>query len=136
MPFQNTAPRSVQRNILQPVVPSIPWCHFSHFCLCPLWGRWHSWSPCSLRGCLCGLQMVHLLNTAQPGWCSLAAGFPFSGKEFSCQCRRCVFDRSPSQEDPLEEGMATHSNILTWEIPWTEKPGGLQSVGSQCVGHD
>ena len=47
-----------------------------------------------------------------------------------------MFDPSPSQEDPLEEGMATHSNILTWEIPWTEKPGGLQSVGSQCVGHD
>ena len=34
-------------------------------------------------------------------------------------------------EDPLEEGMATHSSILAWRIPWTEKPGGLQSVGSQ-----
>ena len=32
-------------------------------------------------------------------------------------------------EDPLEEGMATHSSILAWEIPWTEKPGGLQSMG-------
>ena len=40
------------------------------------------------------------------------------------------------QEDPLEKGMATHSSILTWEIPWTEKPGGLQSMGSQRVGHD
>ena len=40
------------------------------------------------------------------------------------------------QEDPLEEGMATHSSILAWEIPWTEEPGGLQSVGSQRVGHD
>ena len=39
-------------------------------------------------------------------------------------------------EDPLEEGMATHSSILTWEIPWTEEPGGLQSVGSQRVGHN
>ena len=38
-------------------------------------------------------------------------------------------------EDPLEEGMATHSSILTWEIPWTEEPGGLESV-SQRVGHD
>ena len=36
-------------------------------------------------------------------------------------------------EDPLEEEMATHSNILAWEIPWTEEPGGLQSVGSQRV---
>ena len=39
-------------------------------------------------------------------------------------------------EDPLEEGMATHSGILAWRIPWTEEPGGLQSVGSQRVGHD
>ena len=38
-------------------------------------------------------------------------------------------------EDPLEEEMATHSSILTWEI-WTEKPGGLQSMGLQRVGHD
>jgi len=39
-------------------------------------------------------------------------------------------------EDPLEKGMATHSNILAWRIPWTERPGGLQSMGSQKVGHD
>ena len=36
----------------------------------------------------------------------------------------------------LEEGIATHSFILAWRIPWTEKPGGLQSIGSQRVGHD
>ena len=39
-------------------------------------------------------------------------------------------------EDPLEEEMATDSSILTWRIPWTEKPGGLQPMGSQRVGHD
>ena len=39
-------------------------------------------------------------------------------------------------EDPLQEGMATHSNILAWRIPWTEGPGGLQSTGLQRVGHD
>ena len=39
-------------------------------------------------------------------------------------------------EGPLEEGMATHSSILAWRIPWTEEPGGLQSTGSQRVGHD
>ena len=39
------------------------------------------------------------------------------------------------QEDPLQKGMATHSSILAWRIPWTEEPGGLQSVGSQRVGH-
>ena len=38
-------------------------------------------------------------------------------------------------EDPLEKGMATHSSILAWRIPWTEEPGGLQSTGSQRVGH-
>ena len=39
-------------------------------------------------------------------------------------------------EDPLEKEMATHSNILAWRIPWTEEPGGLQSMGSQRVGHN
>ena len=39
-------------------------------------------------------------------------------------------------EDPLEEGIATHCSSLTWEIPWTEEPGGLQSMGSQRVRHD
>ena len=39
-------------------------------------------------------------------------------------------------EDPLEKEMATHSSILAWRMPWTEEPGGLQSMGSQRVGHD
>ena len=39
-------------------------------------------------------------------------------------------------DDPLEEGMATQSSILAWRIPWTEEPGGLQSMGSKRVGHD
>ena len=39
-------------------------------------------------------------------------------------------------EDPLEMGMATHSSILAWRIPWTEEPGGLQSMASQRVRHD
>ena len=44
--------------------------------------------------------------------------------------------QSLGQEDPLEKEMATHSSILAWRIPWTEEPGGLQSTGSQRVGHD
>ena len=44
--------------------------------------------------------------------------------------------RSLSQEDLLEEEMATCSSILAWRIPWTEEPGGLQSMGSQRVRHD
>ena len=43
---------------------------------------------------------------------------------------------SLGQEDPPEEGMATHSSILAWRSPWTEEPGGLQSMGSLKVGHD
>ena len=40
------------------------------------------------------------------------------------------------QEDPLEKEMATHSSTLAWKIPWTERPGRLQSMGSQRVGHN
>ena len=43
--------------------------------------------------------------------------------------------QSLSQEDPLEEGMATHSSILAWKISWMEEPGRLQFVGAQRVGH-
>ena len=44
--------------------------------------------------------------------------------------------RALGREDPLEKGMATHSSILAWRIPWTEEPGGLQSMGLQRVRHD
>ena len=44
--------------------------------------------------------------------------------------------QSLGQEDPLEKGMATHSSILAWRIPWTEEPGRLQFMGSQGVGHN
>ena len=45
-------------------------------------------------------------------------------------------DSIPGQEDPLEEETAAPSSVLVWEIPWTEELGGLQSMGSQRVGHD
>ena len=44
--------------------------------------------------------------------------------------------RSLGREDPLEKEMATHASILTWKIPWTEEPGGPQSMGPQRVGHN
>ena len=55
-----------------------------------------------------------------------------NGKEPACQWRRHneTWVWSPGWEDPLEEAMATHSSILGWRIPWTEYPGGLQSIGS------
>ena len=55
------------------------------------------------------------------GWLPL---WPIS-KESACQCRRL---QSLGREDPLEEELATRSSILAWEIPWTEEPGGVQSV--------
>ena len=64
-------------------------------------------------------------------------GFPgdASGKESACQSRKHkeIQVRSLGWEDPLEEGMATHSSILAWRIPWTEEPGGLWSMGQQRV---
>ena len=47
-----------------------------------------------------------------------------------------TYIQSLGWEDPLEEDMATHSSILAWRIPWTEEPGGLQSMGLQRVRHD
>ena len=68
-------------------------------------------------------------------------GFPggASGKEPACPCGRCKETRvwSLGWEHPLEEeDVATHSSILAWRIPWTEELGGLQSFGSQRVGHN
>ena len=58
-----------------------------------------------------------------------------SGKEPICQGRRQeTWVQSRGQEDPLEEGMATHSRILAWRIPWAEEPGRIQSIESQRVG--
>ena len=63
-------------------------------------------------------------------------GFPggSDGRKSACNAR--VPGSIPGQEDPLEKGMATHSSILAWEIPRTEEPGGLQSMGSQKVRHN
>ena len=90
-------------------------------------------------------------GTPEPGWVSrtfsicrsslcfsfitLFMGFPggSDSKESACNARDQV--RSLGQEDPLEKGMATYSSILAWRTPWTEEPGGLQSSGSQRVGH-
>ena len=62
-------------------------------------------------------------------------GFPSGsdGKESPCNARTQV--RSLGREDPLEEGMATHSSILAWRIPWTEEPSRLQSIGLHRVRH-
>ena len=58
-----------------------------------------------------------------------------SGKELTCQCRRHNRRTFYPWEDRLEEEMATQFSLLAWRILWTEEPGGLQSIGSQRVGH-
>ena len=57
-----------------------------------------------------------------------------SGKDFICKQKMRV--QFLGWEVPLEKKMATHASSLAWEILWTEEPGGLQSTGSQRVGHD
>ena len=72
-----------------------------------------------------GLLLLWTSHT-NSGWAVLPGGA--TGKEPSCQCRR--HKRPLGQKDPWEEGTATHSSLLTWKIPRTEKPGGLQSMWS------
>jgi len=62
-------------------------------------------------------------------------GFPGSsdGKESACNMEVPNPVQSLGQEEPLEKEMATHSSILAWRIPWTKKPGGLQSMGLQSL---
>ena len=63
-------------------------------------------------------------------------GLPWwlSSNEHACNAGDSF--RSLGWKDPLEEGWATHSSVLVWRIPWTEEPGGLQSLRSQRIGHD
>ena len=63
-------------------------------------------------------------------------GFPGGSEVKASACNVGDLCLIPGLEDPLEKEMATHSSILAWRIPWTEEPGGLQSMGSQRVGHD
>ena len=63
-------------------------------------------------------------------------GFPGGSVVKNPPAMQKMWVRSLGQEDPLEKEMASHSSILAWEIPWTEEPGGLQSMGSQRVRHD
>ena len=69
-----------------------------------------------------GCPSIHLL--------SFLLGFPGGLVSLPMQEMQEMQVQSLGREDPLEEDMATHPNVLTWEIPWTEEPGGLQSVGS------
>ena len=67
---------------------------------------------------------------------SILLGFPGGSEVKNLPAMQETQVLSLGWEDPLEEGMATHSSILAWTIPWTEEPGGLQSTGSQRVRRD
>ena len=63
-------------------------------------------------------------------------GFPDGSVVKNLPAMQEIWVQSLGQEDPLEKEMAAHSSILAWEVPWPEEPDGLQSMGSQRVGHD
>ena len=68
--------------------------------------------------------------------CLVSMDFPGGSNSKESACNVGDLGSIPGQEEPLEKGMATHSSILAWRIPWTEEPGGLQSMGLQRVGQD
>ena len=87
----------------------------------------------TVSSCLSWFTTAAHLAVSSPYWFSGSGG-----KEPACHCRRHkeMQVQSLDLEEPLEEGMATHSSILAWRTPRTEEPGGLQSMGSHRVGHD
>ena len=82
----------------------------------------------------CPCIMIVMVNTCIALQCSKASLVAQRLKRLPAMQKTWV--RSLGREDPLEKEMATHSNIFAWRIPWTEETGGLQSTGSQRVGHD
>ena len=100
-------------------------------------GRVEVGGPVPQRGVSLGTEGLNPQSfNLSPATSGFAGGS--NGKESACQYRR-QGDwgvRSLGREDSLEEEMATHSSILAWRIPWTEEPGGLESMGSQRVRHD
>ena len=71
------------------------------------------------------------MTTRQPIKYDLTISFLVAQSVKNLPVMQKTWVQFPGQEDPLEKEMATHSSILAWEIPWTEEPGGLQSMGSQ-----
>ena len=69
-------------------------------------------------------------------WSEVTRGFPGGSVVKNPPAVQETWVPTLGQEETLEKGMATHSSILPWRMPWTEEPGGLQSTGSRRVGHD
>ena len=101
----------------------------------------------SMQSTLCKMPgwMKHKLESRLPGEISITSDIQMTpggfsdgsdGKEFACNVGDPSLIPGSGRSDPLEKGMATHSSILSWRIPWTEEPGMLQSMRSQRVEHD
>ena len=98
------------------------------------------WGPTSPRKAGENPQMPTLQGGSFPSWSQASCLGNSKSLEGGSVVRNLpamqkMWAQSLGQEDPLEEGMATHYSIFAWRIPWTEEPGGLQSIGSQRVGH-
>ena len=97
-------------------------------------------SNCRISCHIVLLPLHSLCHNAQASPCLGAEanshGFLVAQMEKNLPAVQETWVQSLSQEDPLEKAMATHSSILAWKIPWTEEPGGLQSIGSQRAGCD
>ena len=106
--------------------------------LSPLSGRCFRWPMWGGKLTSRGIPALPGRQWVQMKWAPPHHLWWFSGKESACNAGDLKEMRvwSLGQEDPLELEMTTQSSILAWEIPWTEQPGGLQSMGSQRVGHD
>ena len=74
--------------------------------------------------------------SGQEYWSGLPFSSPGDPSDPGIEPRSPALQGDLGQEDPLEEGVATHSSILAQRIPWTEEPGGLQSMGFQRASHD
>ena len=71
------------------------------------------------------------ISAQMPRYMQIIRGFPGGSDGKESPAIQETWVQSLGQEDPLEKGMATHSSILAWKIPWTEEPGGMQSMGMQ-----
>ena len=95
---------------------------------------WYTYIQQNITRLLKGMELCHLQR------CRWTWGLPggTSGKEPAYQCKRHTrFEFDPQVgKIPWKRALATHSSILAWRIPWTEEPGGLQSIGSQRIGHN
>ena len=93
---------------------------------CEFWSVWFMVFFHNAIACVMNIIYIWVLYLGFPGGSD--------GKNLPAMQETSVW--SLGWKDPLEKGMATHSSILTWKIPWTEEPGGLQSIGLQKVGHN